>query len=139
MNATMVNTKENKEKILDFGCNFSKVAKENNWVSRYDLETDSLSFTKPKLSSSSRIIYLDNEIALYFNNRNEIEGIFIEYFKSNFIKHHNEFKEVLTEIDQKSKKEDSLVELEEMENSKLLPKFGKYIQSTLANDLIFQA
>jgi len=99
----MITTVKETKKIFDFIYNFSKIAKKENWVSRYDIESDSLSFTVPKLPMDARIKYFGDEVALYLARDNDVKGVFIEYFRSNFIKHHKDFKELLKDVEKKKK------------------------------------
>ncbi len=55
-----------KKQIFDFVYNLSAIADKEDWVFRYDPESDELSVTVPKLSKDARIRYVNDEIALYF-------------------------------------------------------------------------
>ena len=92
-------TTMNPKIMLDFAYNFGDVVKKEGWISRYDLETDEFSFTTPKLSASARIKYFNDELAFYVTPEDKIEGVFIEYFRNNFIQHHQDLEGILSGID----------------------------------------
>ncbi|GAI02539.1 unnamed protein product [marine sediment metagenome] len=131
-------TTKNNKKILNFIYHLNSIIKREKWIPAYDRDTDSLSFRLPKLSNSARIIYLDDEIALYLNEDKDVEGIFIEYFKSNFIKHHRELKKIAKDIDRKEDKESSIINLEEMQSGEILPKFEKIVKTSLLENIQFR-
>lgn len=128
-------TKKEKSKIIDFIFNFRKIAQKENWVTIYDKGVDSLSIIKPVLSNSSRINYINDEFALYLNNKKDVEGIFIEYFFNNFIKHHKEVDLKLTEIEGN---EGDLIELKDKQEEKIVPKLEKIVKDSLVDDIQFK-
>ena len=83
-----------KKKIVDFLSQFSDIAKKENWISHYDAESDSLAIRTPKLSEDARKEYINDEFAFYLTPKSDVQGIFIEYFVSNFVSHHKDFKGV---------------------------------------------
>ncbi|OGN08977.1 MAG: hypothetical protein A3C61_02490 [Candidatus Yanofskybacteria bacterium RIFCSPHIGHO2_02_FULL_39_10] len=107
----------------------------NKWITRYDSESDSFSVTKPKLSSDARIKYFDNEIGFYVTKANRVEGIFVEYFGSNFVKHHKDLKEVLKDVKTKDSKDNTLVELSRAKIKKIAPDLEEAIRNTIAEKL----
>lgn len=133
----MTTTIQTNKRILDFAYNFKEIVKKEKWVSRYDIESDSLSLTVSKLPNDARIKYFDNEVAFYFTKNNNIKGIFIEYFKSNFIKHHKELKGLLKDTKQKEKT-DTLIELKKTEMNEVIPEIEETIQESLAENIQFQ-
>lgn len=128
----MTTTATNNRKISDFAYNFEDIVKKEHWVSRYDIESDSLSFTVPKLSNDVKLKYLDDEMAFYFNKNKDIKGIFIEYFKSNFVKHHKDFKQLLKNVDKKKNSKETLVELsKDPSSTKVIMEFEGIIKDSL--------
>jgi len=134
----MTTVVQSNKKIIDFLYNFGNIVKKEKWTPRYDRDTDSLSFTVPELSDSSRISYLDDEIAFYFNKDKEIEGVFIEYFTSNFIKHHKEMKKVIKDIKERGGKEEALIKIEIVKDKDVLPKFEEIIKTSILENCQFQ-
>ncbi len=87
------NITENKA-VLSFAYNFENIVKKNNWVSRYDIDTDAFSVTVKKLPNDARLKYFGDEFAFYLTKKGQVKGIFIEYFKKNFVKHNKEVDEI---------------------------------------------
>ncbi len=131
-------TTQDKKDLLDLATGFNAFAKKHGWVSRYDTESDAFYITVPKLSDSARINYFDDEVAFYITNDNKVEGIFLEYFKANFIKHHKKSKEiekVLDDLEEKNKTDDTLVKVDINQVKKIAPDLEEAIKLSLANKL----
>lgn len=125
------------KKIIDFAYNFRNFANTQNWIPRYDKDTDSLAIIPHKLSSDTRIRYIDDELAFYLRENGDIEGLFIEYFQNNFIKHHKNFKELEQAIKikkQKSKKDESLLELSKANLKQVLSELEQVVQRAVVRD-----
>ena len=131
--------KENKQ-VLDFVYDFKNIVEKENWVSRYDIDTDSFSFSVRRLPRDARIKYFGNEFAFYMTEDNKIKGIFIEYFKNNFIKHHSEvnnIKSVLKVAEKNKEPDEALVELKmKRTNEKIVfSKIGEAMKESLAENI----
>jgi len=134
-------TKENKS-VFDLAYNLEEQTKKQNWVSRYDIETDSFSLSVSKLPDDARIKYFGDEVAFYMTKDKKIKGIFIEYFKSNFIKHHKELKEIkvlLKGTKEEKEEKTALFELEKEKVDKIIPKLGEAIKDALIEDIGFNS
>jgi hypothetical protein len=131
-----------KKQIFDFVYNLSDIAAKQAWVFRYDPESDELSVTVPRLSKDARIRYVNDEIALYFSKNNKIEGLFIEYFCHNFIKHQSAFKNLKNLVNKITKKQpveqDGLVEFSWKAIKKMAPDFDDAIKFSLIKDVQLQ-
>lgn len=132
----MATTLEEKKEILDFIPSFSDIAEKQKWVSHYDTDSDSLAVRTPKLSENSRKKYFNDEFAFYVNRKNEVEGVFIEYFVSNFVSHHKDFrmafKDIGNEIKSLKKEDKSIFEFKQSEVKKIVPE----LESIIINSLI---
>lgn len=126
----MATTLEEKKNILNFVQNLSGTVRDQEWISNYDSENDSFAMRVPDLSKDSHKKYFNNEFAFYLNKKSEVEGIFIEYFVSNFVAHHKNFKAIAKKL--KPKKEKSVIELKKSEVNKIAPG----LESLLINSLI---
>lgn len=126
----MTTTLEEKKNILNFIQNLSGTVRDQKWISKYDAENDSFAMRVPDLSEDSHKKYFNDEFAFYLNKKSEVEGIFIEYFVSNFVTHHKNFKAITKKL--KPKKEKSVVELKKSEVNKIAPG----LESLLINSLI---
>lgn len=121
--------------ILSLSSNLREFVEKNKWITRYDSESDSFSVTKPKLSADARIKYFDDEIGFYITRANRVEGVFVEYFSSNFIKHHKDLKKVLKGIKTRDSNNNTLVKLSKDKVKKIAPDLEEAIRDTLAENL----
>jgi hypothetical protein len=78
----------------------------------------------PQFSRGTEKHYANDEFAFFFNKRSEIEGVFIEYFFSNFMKHYADVKGLKVELEKEVKDEkssdSSVVSFEPKETKKLI-------------------
>ena len=118
--------------VIDFMYTFPDIVQNQGWISRYDKESDSFSLVSPHLSDSARKEYIDGEFAFYFNKKREIEGIFVEYFKSNFLSHHKRARGLLSLESGENSTEGDLVKI----NKKELKKFTPELQSVMKNSIL---
>lgn len=130
-------TRQKNKEIFDFVYTLPEVAKKQNWVSRYDPESDEFSVTVPKLSKDARIHYVNDELALYYS-KNKIEGVFIEYFSKNFVKHqqYKDVKELAKEVNKK--KYEGLVEFTWNKLMTIAPQLSEAIKTALVKDIQLQ-
>ncbi|MDP3764611.1 MAG: hypothetical protein Q8Q95_03255 [bacterium] len=129
----MPTTLEEKKNILNFVHNLSDTVRDQKWISNYDAENDSFAMRVPDLSKNSHKKYFNDEFAFYLNKKNEVEGIFIEYFMSNFVTHHRDFKAITKNF--KPKKRKSILELKKSEVNKIAPE----LESIIINSLILNS
>ena len=80
-----------KKKILGFVANdFKEIATSENWVSHYDTDSDSFALHIPDIPKNTQKRYINDEFAFYLDPQANVKGIFIEYFTTNLISHHEE-------------------------------------------------
>lgn len=121
-----------KKKILDFATSFSEIAKREKWVSHYDSDSDSFAIRTPKLSESARKTYINDEFAFYLNDKSRVEGVFIEYFTTNFVAHHKkDFKGIVKELKNQEGENGGVIELTQRETKKLTPELEGIIINSL--------
>lgn len=123
-------TKEKKE-LLDLASDLIGFVKKHGWISLYDTESDALSVTVPKLSKDARIQYFDKEVAFYVTKDKKIEGLFLEYFKTNFVKHHQELRPMMKGLEKKAGGS-VFVKLNREKVGKIAPDLQEAIKSSLA-------
>ena len=131
----MTTTLKDKEKknVVDFIPELSETARRKNWVSHYDSENDSFAIHAPKLSRDAEKKYINDEFAFYFGRHGEVEGVFIEYFMSNFIAHHKDFLEVKKDL-RKQISRNGTIELPKRKTRKLAVELeGAIIDSLIPN------
>lgn len=111
----------NKDKISGQLLNISDLAKKNKWKFDYNEEVDELTFGLETMPRNSFLFNVNNEINLFLTPTSRVNGIFIEYFANNYIKHHKELQPVLKMIEdkiekQKAKKERKATFISRLEN-----------------------
>lgn len=124
-----------KKNIVDFARNFSSIAKKEGWISNYDTETDSIAVRMPRLSASAKKKYVNDEFAFYLNRDNKVEGVFIEYFMTNFVTHLDDVKNLKKELTKEIKKKgetSSVVTFKTSETKKIVPE----LESVLIDSFI---
>ncbi len=124
---------QKKKEIFDFVYGLPEMAKKEGWVLRYDPESDEASITVPHLSDDARIHYVNDEIALYFS-KGQIQGLFIEYFRKNFVQHQpNDLTALAEKINTPSEKE-GFVEMTWNKVAKIAPDLEDSIKRALVKD-----
>lgn len=78
--------------------NIFKLAKSNKWIVEYDDELDHLYWIKPKISKTAKLKKFLDDFSLYIMPSGDIQGMFIEYAKYNFIAHNKEYGELLKKM-----------------------------------------
>ncbi|WKZ29624.1 MAG: hypothetical protein QY323_02740 [Patescibacteria group bacterium] len=81
-------TKTVKSEIL----HLDSLAKKDGWVFEYDSEMDSLEWGLPKMPRNARLYNVNKEISLYLTPKGLVKGVFIEYYRNNFVEHNKKFK-----------------------------------------------
>jgi len=135
----MTSTLEEKKKIVDFMSNFPQKSKDEGWISHYDTDSDSFIFRIPKLSVDVHKRYFDDEFAFYWNNKNNIEGLFIEYFTSNFISHDKDLKSLVSK-EIKNKKDESVIQFNKRDIQKIVSKLeNAMLNSAVPNSIVYNS
>ena len=128
----------NKKDLLDLAGDFDGFVKKNDWVSSYDTEADSFSAISPNLSKDARLRYFNDEIAFYVTGDNRFQGIFIEYFKSNFVKHQRkreELNKVVDDISKRRLRDRGLVTVDQSKLQVIAPSLEETLKDSLADKL----
>jgi hypothetical protein len=126
-----------KQRLLDFAYNFKEITKKQKWVPRYDLETDSLSYTVKNIPDNSRIRYVTSDLAFYLTPDLDIKGVFIEYFIKNFVSHNKELEFLRNRIETKRKREEDIILLGKREMQKSNETLEKLLRYYIANNIEF--
>lgn len=93
--------KLNPHKLRESLLSFPTRAKNERWVLVWDKLVDSLYFTPSKIPQGNVLFGLTHELNIYINSKSEINGIFIENFSTNFVKHNEEFEDMLEAMKKK--------------------------------------
>lgn len=73
--------------------NIQNVAKEYDWKYLYDPELDYLYYSPEVIKPGYVLHAVNDEINIYVNDKSELGGIFIEYYKYNLTSHEPRYKE----------------------------------------------
>ncbi len=76
-----------KRNVINLIDSIPRKALEENWVRSYDKELDFFTWTKKDLDEESTMVKVSNHTFLYISSNIELEGVALEYAKSNFIQH----------------------------------------------------
>lgn len=96
----------NKDKLLTQLANLRDIAKSNHWVLDYDKALDQFYYGLKKMPKHSFLFSIDDELNLYVTKNSDLNGLFIEYFSSNFIEHNKQLKPFLELVSKEKKKID---------------------------------
>ena len=111
-----------KKKILDFVANdFKDVATREDWISHYDKDSDSFALHAHEITQTQKR-YINDEFAFYLDPQANVKGIFIEYFTTNLISHHEKdlgaIRESIKEEEKTSDK--SVIEFSKKDSNRLV-------------------
>ncbi len=83
--------------------NIFDVAKKNKWVAEYNSDLDHFYWIKPKISKKAELKRFLDDFSLYITPSGEIQGVFIEYAKFNFMAHNKEYEKLFEKMDKVEK------------------------------------
>ncbi|MCL2174244.1 hypothetical protein FWH58_03080 [Candidatus Saccharibacteria bacterium] len=89
--------KLDKAKILSQLRDLQSVSGE--WVLEYDPDVDQLFFGVKRVPKGSFLVQLSDEINLFLDKNSKLSGMFIEYFKDNYLEHNKELIPVLQSLE----------------------------------------
>lgn len=93
MGKRRIQTKLNTNKIIQQAAKLKEIASKKAWEFFYNSELDELYFAPKTIRRGNLLFSIDNEMSIYLDRYSNLNGIFIEYFTSNFVKHQAEFKD----------------------------------------------
>lgn len=74
-------------------------ANPGSWMLEYDPTIDQLFFGMSKIPKGSFLYQLNDEINIYIDKNSKLSGMFVEYFKNNYLEHNQELKPVLSVLE----------------------------------------
>lgn len=80
------------KKLAEQVADLENISAKNKWTYSYDEELDSLYFSPKKIDDKFLIFTPNEEIGIYIDDKSNLGGIFIEYYKSNLTSHEEKFK-----------------------------------------------
>jgi len=68
------------------------ISDQSKWKVSYDEETDSLYFSPDIIPDGFSLFSVNDDFSVFVNEKSDLGGIFIEYYKSNLTSHDKKFK-----------------------------------------------
>lgn len=93
-----------KGKLLEAIKNIPTFAEKEKWVLTLDKEEGTLFYSPKSIPDGAELHQVTDEYALYLDKNNNPKGVMVEYYAVNFLKHHNEIKDLSSEIFKSNKK-----------------------------------
>ena len=94
-------------------------AKKERWPMMYDTLADAFYWTKSKISDGAKLIQLSRETAFYVTPAGEMDGIFIQPFKNNFLTENQDVAEITNFFEEKSG--DEMLTISRAQEEKIQP------------------
>jgi hypothetical protein len=114
--------KLDKAKILQQLKDLQSMSKK--WTLTYSPEVDQLFYGLAKIPKGSFLYQINDEINLYVDKNSYVSGMFVEYFRNNYLEHNEELKPILDVLEGKKNQNDGIKEIE---------------RTALENELFFSA
>lgn len=83
-----------KEKLISAIKDIPIIAEKDKWVFTLDSDEGSLFYAPTVIPSNSKLHQVTDEYAVYLNDKLVPQGVVVEYYKANFLKHHKVFTKV---------------------------------------------
>ena len=124
------------EQLIDAAKSLPIVAEREGWVLTLDKEEGTLFYSPEKISDQAQLHQITDEYALYLDKDFKPQGMMIECYEQNFLKHHDSFIEELSEDVFKGKKEgETIVADPEGDKGKgKISTLAKFLESTLIKE-----
>src|ERR1700733_3284881 len=88
----------NKEQIIDAVKNIPIVAEREKWSITFDKDEGSLYYAPEVIPTGSQLHQVTDEYAIYFDANQNPQGVVVDCYRANFLKHHKSFNEVSSKI-----------------------------------------
>ena len=80
-----------KAQFINLIDNLGALASKDKWAPSYDKKLDQFYWHKKPLSTDASLVKVSHEASLYFSKKGDVEGVLVEYLKSNFVDHNPVF------------------------------------------------
>ncbi|RJQ38651.1 hypothetical protein C4559_00910 [Candidatus Microgenomates bacterium] len=84
--------KLNIKKLSEQVASLEDISKKKKWQFFYDSDLDQLYLTPDVVKKDCVLYSVNNEFSIYVDKQSNIEGVFVEYFKTNLSSHNSRFK-----------------------------------------------
>ena len=127
----------NKEQLIEAVKNIPIVAERDAWSLTLDKEEGSLFYAPKVIPTGSQLHQITDEYALYFDADRNPQGVVVDYYRANFLKHHKSFKQVSFDVFGKTETEKGEVvafDSEELKENGSADMFRALLESTLIKE-----
>jgi hypothetical protein len=121
-----------KEKLIEAVRNIPTIAQKEKWVLTLDREEGSLFYSPESISDGVQLHQVTDEYALYMDKDLNPKGVMVEYYNVNFVKHHDMFKKLSSQIFKGNKKIQTVNPTQKEEGQAVLLK--ALLESTLIKE-----
>lgn len=125
-----------KTKFIDLVDKLSTVATLNKWDTSYDKSADFFVWKKDKLSKGVSLVKVSHDTYLYLTPKRIIEGVCVEYLKSNFTKHNLEYKGMIKFFDKKSDDDNYTISKITEKTKNYFDKFTETLRADIYKDAL---
>jgi hypothetical protein len=94
----MEQTMIKKEQIIDAVKSIPTIAEKEKWVLTLDKEEGTLFYSPEMIPDNAELHQVTDEYALYLDKNHSPKGVMVEYYNVNFVKHHEGFEKLSSEI-----------------------------------------
>lgn len=94
----MAKTPIKKEKLLDAVRSIPNIADKEQWVLTMDKEEGTLFYSPEYMPDNVELHQITDEYAMYVDKDFNPKGVMVEYYNVNFVKHHDFFEVLSSEI-----------------------------------------
>lgn len=125
-----------KQKLVEAVKNIPVVAEREGWVLAFDTEEGTLYYAPSVMPSGALLHQVTDEYALYLDDKGNPVGVAIEYFRSNFLKHHDTFNEITDDVFNNEDVSDAVITIDadEIKENKYATIFRALLESTLIKE-----
>lgn len=126
----------NNAQLIDAVKNIPIVAETDNWAITLDREEGSLFYAPKIIPTGSQLHQITDEYAIYFDSNRNPQGVVVDYYRANFLKHHKSFDQVSSDVFGENGNEDRVVTFDsnELKENGRADIFRALLESTLIKE-----
>jgi hypothetical protein len=127
----------NRKQLIDAVKNIPIVADREKWSITLDKEEGALYYAPEIIPAGSQLHQITDEYAVYLDANQNPQGVVVEYYRANFLKHHESFNEMSTEVFDENGREDTevvVLDSKELKENKTANLLRALLESTLIKE-----
>ncbi len=127
----------NKEQLIEAVKNIPILAEKGKWAITFDKDEGALYYAPEIIPAGSQLHQITDEYAVYLDSDQNPQGVVVEYYRANFLKHHKSFTEVSSEVfDENGREDDEVITLDskELKENKSAGILRALLESTLIKE-----